>query len=185
MRLFLLFSLLLTSVSNLFATAYTSTQSGLFSAGSTWVGGTAPSADGDTWTIAAGHTVFYDYNNSAQANGWGASAVTGTLWMTNGCFLAMNGNISGAGSWFIGTNTAALGFSNFNLPMIQMRWKSGSCTMSTTGAIQWNAITNTYTDYITNTTSLSGSGDYTNLFFANTVSGVASNDVVYISDAGN
>jgi len=38
---------------------YVSTQSGLFSAGSTWVGGTAPSVDGDTWRISTGHAVTY------------------------------------------------------------------------------------------------------------------------------
>jgi len=40
--------------------AYTSTQSGNFSNVATWGGGGYPNLDGDTVTIAAGHTVTYD-----------------------------------------------------------------------------------------------------------------------------
>ena len=50
----------------------TSTQSGLWSAGGTWVGGSAP-ADGDQAIIAAGHKVQVDVDQSA----W-----TGLLGMT-------------------------------------------------------------------------------------------------------
>ena len=40
--------------------AYTSTQSGNFSANSTWGGSGSPSANGDTFNVASGHTVTLD-----------------------------------------------------------------------------------------------------------------------------
>lgn len=58
--------------------AYTSTTSGNFSAAATWGGGGSP-ADGDTFTVAAGHTVTIDTGVSIPANGYGDSNVFGIL----------------------------------------------------------------------------------------------------------
>ena len=60
-------------------TAYTSTQSGLFNAASTWGGGGFPSVDADAFVVSVGHSVEYNYDNSALANGFAASTVNGTL----------------------------------------------------------------------------------------------------------
>lgn len=58
--------------------AYTSTQSGNFSAASTW-GGSGSPADGDTFTITNGHTVTIDTGISVPANGYGDSNIFGIL----------------------------------------------------------------------------------------------------------
>lgn len=58
--------------------AYTSTQSGNFSASSTWGGGGTPSANGDTFTVAAGHTVTLDTAFSISS-GFGDSNIYGLL----------------------------------------------------------------------------------------------------------
>lgn len=55
----------------------TSAQSGNFSATATWVGGVVP-VDGDSFVIAAGHTVTYDVA-SPVTNGFGDSSVYGIL----------------------------------------------------------------------------------------------------------
>lgn len=54
---------------------FTSTQTGNFSAAATWGGGGAPSADGDTFTIANGHTVTIDTGVTNPTNGFGDSLV--------------------------------------------------------------------------------------------------------------
>ena len=59
--------------------AYTSTQSGNFSNTATWGGGGAPTSDGDTFNIAAGHTVTIDSNVTVPTNGFGDSYVYGIL----------------------------------------------------------------------------------------------------------
>jgi len=58
--------------------AYTSTQSGNFTASATWGGGGSPSANGDTFNIAAGHTVTLDTAFSITS-GFGDSYIYGTL----------------------------------------------------------------------------------------------------------
>lgn len=55
--------------------AFTSTQTGNFSAAATWGGGGAPSADGDTFTVANGHTVTIDTGITNPTNGFGDSVV--------------------------------------------------------------------------------------------------------------
>jgi len=57
--------------------ALTSSQSGNWSSSSTW-GGSTP-ADGDTFTITAGHTVTIDSGISTPTNGWGDITVRGIL----------------------------------------------------------------------------------------------------------
>ena len=79
----------------------TSTQSGDFDAGSTWVGGSAPS-DGDQFIIATGHTVTIDNaanSVSAPTNGFHDSSVNGILKMigtnaSNKALLHMNGKLT-------------------------------------------------------------------------------------------
>jgi len=79
----------------------TSTQSGDFDAGSTWVGGSAPS-DGDQFVIATGHTVTIDsasHSVSAPTNGFHDSSVNGILKMiganaSNKALLHMNGKLT-------------------------------------------------------------------------------------------
>ena len=55
----------------------TSTQSGNFSTGSTWVGGVAP-VDGDSFVIATGHTVTYNVSTPVT-NGFDDSDIYGIL----------------------------------------------------------------------------------------------------------
>lgn len=56
----------------------TSTQSGNFSATATWGGAAAP-VDGDSFTVAAGHTVTIDTGISVPTNGYADSNVYGIL----------------------------------------------------------------------------------------------------------
>lgn len=53
-------------------------QSGPWSAPSTWVGGSLP-ANNDTVNILTGHTVTYDIDNSAMANGYAVVDINGSL----------------------------------------------------------------------------------------------------------
>ena len=102
----------------------TSTQSGLWSAGGTWVGGAAP-ADGDKAIIAAGHEVQVDVDQSAWTGMLGMSVTggatpgmvywkdgqSGTLKLRTGAdivgtFSTNNGRIlaNSDGSWATTTN---------------------------------------------------------------------------------
>jgi hypothetical protein len=71
----------------------TSTQSGNFSAGATWVGGVAP-ADGDNFIIATGHTVTYDVSTPVT-NGFDDSDIDGILQtqLNTSTTLRMNGRL--------------------------------------------------------------------------------------------
>ena len=60
-------------------TAYTSTQTGAFNASATWGGGGSPSAAGDTFNIAAGHTVTYSADVNSGNDGFGDSYIYGIL----------------------------------------------------------------------------------------------------------
>ena len=56
----------------------TSIASGLWSATTTWIGGVVP-IDGNSVTIATGHTVYFDSDQIGYATGLGALVVNGTL----------------------------------------------------------------------------------------------------------
>lgn len=82
--------------------AYTSTQTGNFSAAATW-GGSGSPADGDTFTVSAGHTVTIDTGISVPASGYGDSNIFGilqnqanantTLRMNGRLFIRTNGTL--------------------------------------------------------------------------------------------
>ena len=73
---------------------YTSTQSGNFSASSTWGGGGVP-GDGDRFDVIYGHTVTIDTGISIPTNGYADSYVYGILQSQSGAntTLRMNGRI--------------------------------------------------------------------------------------------
>ena len=165
-----------------FGAAFSSTQSGAFSDAATW-GGTAPSASGDTWTIVSGHTVWYDTDNSAHAAGWGNCTVTGTLRVTNrtaGVWLKMNGNISGDGDWYIGSEVDPI-TNRSGFPGVVYEQVAGQVTMTGNNVLGWYGETNSFIGSLTNEVVVTG-GNSTNLFFAETVFGVVSNDVVFVDN---
>ena len=86
-------------------TAYTSTQTGNFSSASTWGGSGYPNADGDTWTIASGHTVTYDVS-SALTTGFGNCVVNSgaTFQFASGArSIRFSGEIDVSGNWTQGS----------------------------------------------------------------------------------
>ena len=74
--------------------AYTSSQSGDFSASSTW-GGSGSPGDGDTFSVTSGHTVTIDSGITVPTNGYGDSNVYGILQSESGTSntLRMNGRL--------------------------------------------------------------------------------------------
>ena len=58
--------------------SFTSSQSGLWSSASTWGGAGVP-GNGDTVTIASGHTVTFDVDQSSFASGLAGLTINGTL----------------------------------------------------------------------------------------------------------
>lgn len=111
--------------------ALTSSQSGNFSSASTW-GGTSP-ADGDTFTISAGHKVVVN-SDIRTTNGYGDITVQGNLKFEANGKMRLNGritvkgyntaayNISG-GAWFTEgvTATAGLLSSSGNNMLLEVR----------------------------------------------------------------
>ena len=91
--------------------AYTSTQSGNFSANSTWGGGGSPSANGDTFNVAYGHTVTLDTAFSISS-GFGDSYIYGMLKNSQSANteLRMNGRlyIKGGGCLHLCDNSGAV-----------------------------------------------------------------------------
>ena len=87
----------------------TSAKSGNWSATDTRDGGVVP-VNGDSFTIASGHTVVFDVDQSGMATGMAASTITGTLTVTTAAstttFLKMNGNISGTGNFYAGNSAS-------------------------------------------------------------------------------
>ena len=73
---------------------YTSTQSGNFSANSTWGGSGSPSANGDIFNVAYGHTVTLDTAFSISS-GFGDSYIYGLLKndQSDNTELRMNGRL--------------------------------------------------------------------------------------------
>jgi len=89
-----------------------STGGGLWSAGSTWVGGSAP-VDNDTVVIASGDTVTYDVDWSSAVtypNGINGMTITGTLKLsrTTSGYLKMKAatTIAGAGTFDCGASSS-------------------------------------------------------------------------------
>jgi parallel beta-helix repeat protein len=80
------------------AAVFTSAQSGNWNSGSTWVGGIAPFA-GDSVVIAAGHNVSTNGNRTCAG-----ITITGTLSMSSGNTLTVNGDVSGGGTWSTGNS---------------------------------------------------------------------------------
>ena len=71
----------------------TSTQSGPFDVGSTWVSGVAP-VDGDSFIVTQGHVVAVT-GDIRPTNGFDNSTVQGKLHIQgSGCMLRMNGNLT-------------------------------------------------------------------------------------------
>ena len=91
----------------------TSAGSGDWGTGATWVGGVAP-ADNDAVVIASGHSVVYNVDTSAWANGIAGITVTGTLSVstTTSSYMKMKAatTISGAGTFNIGTSGTPIPF---------------------------------------------------------------------------
>lgn len=86
---------------------FASAKSGLWSAADTWVGGVVP-ANLDTITITAGHTVVFDVNQSAFANGLASLVINGVLEASTNpgtYYLKMRGHITGTGSILAGTQS--------------------------------------------------------------------------------
>ena len=106
--------MLLTAV-NLTAATYTNNGTGLFSAGTTWVGGVAPSLSGDQFVITNG-TVIYDLTNKTVAWGGGQIQKGGILQGTNSplgtVYFLNNGNItiSGNGQFNAGQSNAPISY---------------------------------------------------------------------------
>ena len=161
--------------------AYTSAASGFWSNPATWGGSGCPTNNGDTFTIGA-HTVYFDCDLSSLADGLAGGTINGSLVMTKAypCHFAMNGNITGTGSWLIGDVAVEdmIDYTADNLPKVVIRQKNGTIQLSTAGNVRWYGLTNGFHGWSTNTANV---GD-TNLFFASYVSNVASNDVIYVSN---
>lgn len=182
MRL-LLFILAIILPKAVLAGAFTSTGNGLFSAGGTWVGGVAPSAAGDTWTIAAGHAVVYDMDNSGGA-GWGASVVTGNLVMTNTgsqAFLKMQGHLSGAGNWRIGSSNTPIAYVSTNLPGVVIEFTGAAqCTMAGTNNLGWYGdSSHMATTYL----SVAATNGAASITVSNVPPNVTTNDVIWVGNS--
>jgi len=64
-----------------------------------------------------------DASNSAFASGWGLSTNLGTLVMTNlPCYLKMSGNLTGTGTWLIGSASNPIAFNPDNTPSVVMEF---------------------------------------------------------------
>ena len=111
--------------------ALSSTQSGNFSASSTW-GGTTP-ADGDTFTINRGHEVTVN-SDIRTTNGYGDIAVYGHLKFATNGKMRLNGRITvygydtaawdvTGGAWFTNGNSATAGLfsSSGNNMLLEVR----------------------------------------------------------------
>ena len=131
--------LVLVLAGNAGAAIYTNTTSGLFSSGSTWVGGVAPNASNDAWVIKAGTTVEYDgYNTNGTP--YAAGTINGSFIITNQTnlvWLEMAGNISGTGTWTIASAGAPILQVSTNVETVVVAFRSGAITMTKTGALNW------------------------------------------------
>lgn len=85
----------------------TSSQSGNWSATSTW-GGAAVPVNGDAVVISGGHDIVFDVDQSAFANGLLSLQIDGILRFKTDIItcLKMNGNITGTGALYVGNSEA-------------------------------------------------------------------------------
>jgi hypothetical protein len=133
-------------------TTKTASVSGNWSNTATW-GGAAVPVDGDIVVINSGVTVLFDVNQYSFTNGLSPLTLNGTLNVSPSAVtcLKMNGNITGTGTFNMGTSTnpiqrAASGLSNrFNLIL------NATCTI---GGINWAAYG--WTPTLENTTLSAG-----------------------------
>ena len=82
----------------------TSSQSGNWDQTSTWNGEDVP-VNGDTVVISEGHSVVFNVDQSGFSNGLASLVINGTLTFKHDIttYLKMNGNITGTGSLYVGT----------------------------------------------------------------------------------
>ena len=113
--------------------AYTSVTSGNFNANTTWgtAAGVFPNTNGDTFTIAAGHTVTYNVN-TALSTGFGTSTVAagGRINFAAGSRMRINGDFNISGTHEMVANTQ-LYFYGTNR---QLYFIGGSCNMNYVGS---------------------------------------------------
>lgn len=112
----------------------TSIASGYWSDPNIWDSGTVP-ADGDTVTVAAGHVVTFDVDQSGFSTGLAGLTINGTLKipsqaedsnMPNFVCLKVNANIAGTGSLLVGSSTYPITY-----PQSAKIMANGSITVTT------------------------------------------------------
>lgn len=116
-------------------TAYTSSQSGNFSSASTWGGSGFPDTNGDTWTVANGHTVTYDVS-SALSSGFEDCTVNtgGTFQFASGTrSIRFQGNVVVNGNWTQGAGHTVF-LAGGNGHQFQIQNPSSSHTKQFTGS---------------------------------------------------
>lgn len=149
-RLLSLVLLLLPALAN--GAAFTNATSGLFSAGSTWSNGVAPSASNDTWVVRAGTTVEYDV---ALTNApWGACVINGSLIITSQTrrvFMDFLSTVSGTGTWSIGSASLPILMSESNTETVAIAFRSTSApiTMTRSGGLNWYGETRVTNNLVT------------------------------------
>lgn len=116
---------------------YTSSGSGNWSAATTWGGAGVPT-DGDTVTIASGHTVTYDVN--IATSGLAALTITGDLvWSTDGTArtlkMASAANIAGAGNLTVGTSGTPIPAPSTSTPGVATISLAGGGEITLTGTV--------------------------------------------------
>lgn len=154
----------------------TSAQDGVWAAGTTWVGGTAP-GDGDTAIIATGHDVTVGTNVTVGTDGaTGTEAIqvqgTGTLTVDTGSILTVKGDLGQQR----GTTVAISGGLVFSVPSGSVYYwypistGTGDATMRVAGASASSRATVSKTgagaaSILSWTSNLYGSIDFSNAVF--------------------
>jgi hypothetical protein len=94
--------------------SYTSTQNGNFDSTATWGGGGSPSVNGDSFTVAAGHTVTYNISGTIT-DGFNNSTVNGNFIHGTGVTeLKMDGNLDIKGGLYEMVDDSTLVFKGDN-----------------------------------------------------------------------
>lgn len=120
-----------------FAGRYTNNTSGDFDDPAIWDGGVAPSASSDSFVINVGTVIYTNQSQRLTTNSWNASVINGKLWMTNSCYFRFNGNITGTGSWDIGSAETNIMYNGDTNPPVMIEMKSGTIMLSGTNVINW------------------------------------------------